>query len=131
MSNCDCTLVIAGPGAGKTTNMVREIYQCLPELTPNRYMAVITYTNAATEKIKTRLTELIKIPENVFIGTIHSFLYRFILNPYGRLYGILPADYYIVGDIDFSFLDERHFQGKGQRIITEKGIEKICFLKVW
>lgn len=50
INNCDCTLVIAGPGAGKTTNMVVEIINCLPYLAPSRFMAVITYTNAATEK---------------------------------------------------------------------------------
>ena len=45
-------------------------------------MAVITYTNAATNNIKKRLSRIITVPENIFIGTIHSFLNRFIIIPF-------------------------------------------------
>lgn len=76
------TLIIAGPGAGKTHNMVESIIEKLPELSPCRYMAVITYTNSATNNIHNRLSKRISIPENLFIGTIHSFLNRFIVIPF-------------------------------------------------
>jgi len=78
------TLIIAGPGAGKTHNMVEKIITDLPYLSTARYMAVITYTNAATENIRSRLSKRIAIPENLFIGTIHSFLNRFVVIPYGN-----------------------------------------------
>lgn len=129
MSNCDCTLVIAGPGSGKTTSMVGEIINSLPYLTSSRFMAVITYTNAATEKIRARLGEHARIPDNVFIGTIHSFLNRFILAPYGKIFGVLPDDYFIVEDINFSFLDGRTFRDENARRITEKDIEKKLLCK--
>lgn len=48
-------LIIAGPGAGKTYGMVNEIISSLSELSPARYMVVITYTNSATDNIKNRL----------------------------------------------------------------------------
>lgn len=78
----ECKLVIAGPGAGKTYNMVQKVLECTETLHPARFCAVITYTNAATDEIKSRLAQKGKIPENVFIGTIHSFLNRFIIIPY-------------------------------------------------
>lgn len=78
-------IIIAGPGAGKTYNMVETILKALPDLSPCRYMAVITYTNAATANIQKRLAQKITIPENLFIGTIHSFLNRFIVIPFSSM----------------------------------------------
>lgn len=75
-------LVIAGPGAGKTHNMVQNILNCIGDLHPTKFCVVITYTNAATEEIKSRLAKNVKIPANVFIGTIHSFLNKFVIIPY-------------------------------------------------
>lgn len=80
-----CQLVIAGPGAGKTHNMVQRVLESIENLHPARYCVVITYTNAATDEIKTRLANQIKIPENVFIGTIHSFLNKFFIIPYASI----------------------------------------------
>ncbi len=122
-----CVLVVAGPGSGKTFNMVNKALECFPCLVPNKFMALITYTNAATEKIKERLQERIKIPHNVFIGTIHSFMNRFILRPYGRICGLLPEDYFIIDGFDFSFLDSKTFDSKVDRRIYEKAIENKKF----
>ena len=74
-------LVIAGPGAGKTHNMVDSIINALPYVSPCRYLAVITYTNSATNNIRKRLSKRITLPENLFIGTMHSFLNRFVVIP--------------------------------------------------
>lgn len=79
-------LVIAGPGAGKTHGMVDEIIHALKLLERHRYMIVVTYTNSATKNIKQRLGKRIAIPPNLFIGTIHSFLNRFIVIPYSSLH---------------------------------------------
>jgi DNA helicase-2/ATP-dependent DNA helicase PcrA len=79
------TLVIAGAGSGKTTNMVKEIVKCLPELEPHRFLAAITYTNAATNSIKERLSRHTKIPANVFVGTTYAFFNKFLVLPYGSL----------------------------------------------
>lgn len=79
-------IVIAGPGAGKTHGMVDEIIEALKLLERHRYMVVVTYTNSATKNIKERLGKRIAIPPNLFIGTIHSFLNRFIVIPYSSLH---------------------------------------------
>ncbi|HDL08104.1 MAG TPA: hypothetical protein ENG35_05125, partial [Desulfobacteraceae bacterium] len=46
------TLMIAGPGAGKTHDMVDRIVGAIPDLRPNRILAAITFTNAATDSIR-------------------------------------------------------------------------------
>lgn len=82
VQNLNVKLIIAGPGAGKTHNMVSSIMDSLPELSPARYCVVITYTNAAANNIYLRLSKRISIPENLFIGTMHSFLNKFIVMPF-------------------------------------------------
>lgn len=93
-------LVIAGPGAGKTRDMVDRIMGAMPYLQPHRILAAITYTNAATYNIKERLAKKICIPPNVFIGTNHSFCYRFIFKPFGHLVGALPKELVFI-DVDY------------------------------
>jgi DNA helicase-2/ATP-dependent DNA helicase PcrA len=80
-------LVIAGPGSGKTTDMVDEILSVLPNLHHNRVLSTITYTNSAADTIRERLSQKINIPRNIFIGTIHKFLNQFIVIPYATLLG--------------------------------------------
>lgn len=82
----DTTVVIAGPGAGKTHNMVEKVLSALNDLKANKFCCVITYTNAATEVIRSRISAKIDIPPNLFIGTIHSFLNHFYINPYFHLF---------------------------------------------
>ncbi len=85
-------IIIAGPGAGKTYNLKNEVINSLPNLDRNRFCAVITYTNAATEELRQRISSEIQIMPNVFISTIHSFLIRFIIEPFGHLVGIVPLE---------------------------------------
>lgn len=66
--------------------MVEEIMSVLPLLRPNRMLATITFTNSATEKIRSRLSQKIRIPSNVFIGTNDRFFNQFILIPYATLF---------------------------------------------
>lgn len=85
-------LIIAGPGSGKTHNLVNEIASHIPLLAPHQILAAITYTNAATHSIKTKLEKKIKIPPNVFVGTTYSFFNTFILLPYASIYGKAELD---------------------------------------
>ena len=78
-------IIIAGPGAGKTFNLTNEILSCLADFDGSRFCAVVTYTNAVTEELRTRISTEMPIPPNVFIGTIHGFLIRFIIEPYLHL----------------------------------------------
>ncbi|MHA1344723.1 MAG: UvrD-helicase domain-containing protein [Promethearchaeota archaeon] len=85
-------IIIAGPGAGKTHDMVLKINDFLPQLKPNRILAAITFTNAATDSIRKKLSELIQIPPNIFIGTNYSFFNKYILIPFAPLFDHVPFD---------------------------------------
>ncbi|WP_427340454.1 UvrD-helicase domain-containing protein [Caloranaerobacter sp. DY30410] len=75
----------AGPGAGKTTWLINHIKQVLTtskRLGVGKKIACITYTNNAVNEIKERLNEG---TGKVEVDTIHGFLYRNIIKPYGYL----------------------------------------------
>lgn len=93
-------IVIAGAGAGKTHNLKEEVVKCLPELDACRTCAVITFTNAATEELRKRLSQEVKLMPNIFIGTIHSFLIHYVLNPYGKALNLMPGDKIYVDGIN-------------------------------
>lgn len=105
-NNSDIRLIIAGPGGGKTHNMVGEILNSIETLSSTRHCAVITYTNAATENIKARIENKISIPQNIFIGTTHSFLIKFIFEPFSHLFGITSI--------------EKHYIESSKRLTTIK-----------
>jgi len=114
-------LVIAGPGAGKTHDMVDRIMEAIPRLEPYRILAAITYTNAATADIKERLSKRISIPPNVFIGTNHSFCYKFIFKPFGTLIHKLPKELVFI-DLDYGAMAQ-DVRGT-QRIIKINSLKK-------
>ena len=123
----DCRLVIAGAGGGKTTGMIKEVVEKLSELQPQRFMVVITYTNAATEHIRTEIEKRIRIPQNLFIGTIHAFLNRFILSPYSRLLGHTPFETIFIDQVKLGYKCSNPFAERNQKIklsdsLLKKGV---------
>lgn len=86
------TFVIAGPGAGKTHGMVNKIEASIGDLNPCRQLAAVTYTNAAAEVIRRRLAKRTALPRNMFIGTTHSFIARYILRPFATIMDELPEE---------------------------------------
>lgn len=117
-------IVIAGAGAGKTHNLKEEVIKCLPDLDKYRNCAVITFTNAATEELKKRLATEIKVMPNVFIGTIHSFLIQFILNPYGKLLNLTQTGQIFVDGISYYNRKNKEEQKKVRISSANKWEEK-------
>jgi len=115
-NNSDIRLVIAGPGGGKTHNMVGEILNSIETLSPTRHCAVITYTNAATENIKARIENKIAIPQNIFIGTTHSFLIKFIFEPFAHLFDITTVDKHYIDAVKLSYSAKNTFAKKNGEI---------------
>ncbi|WP_008316216.1 UvrD-helicase domain-containing protein [Leptolyngbya sp. PCC 6406] len=77
--------VSAGPGAGKTrwlVNHIKNILHHSTRLGKTRKIVCITYTNVAIEIILNRLGET---AERIEVSTIHSFLYRHVIKPFGSL----------------------------------------------
>lgn len=72
----------AGPGAGKTSFLVNHVKRILAEsdrLAKSRKVACITYTNIGVDTLKAKLGEAVT---DVEISTIHSFLYKHVVQPY-------------------------------------------------
>jgi DNA helicase-2/ATP-dependent DNA helicase PcrA len=110
-------LAEAGPGAGKTHAMVDEIVAAIQVLPSHRFLAAITYTNAAANTIRERLSRRVRLRRNIFVGTTHSFVNRFVLAPCAELLSLLPEDC-IYAPVDV------HEKGRGAARYTENLIKK-------
>lgn len=84
----DSTVVIAGPGSGKTTVLTIKIMNLLLEkIKEPRGLACITFSREAAREFKDRLYRLgYNERENVFLGTVHSFCMSEILFSFAHLY---------------------------------------------
>lgn len=124
------TVVVAGPGAGKTHNMVNEIAARIPSLSPNRFLVAITYTNAAAEMIRTRLHRRSKPTRNVYIGTIHSFLNRFVLSPFAVVLNQLPEDHiFVSADVSVPNKTKSGRRRTSQQVSIAKAAKLTALLK--
>lgn len=132
-TDSNCNVIIAGPGAGKTHDMVDRVLECMSSLNYNRFCAVVTYTNAATEEIRCRLGQKIRIPTNLFIGTTHSFLIRFIFDPFAHIFGITSIEKSYIDSVKIPYKATNQFAAKNIAIkISNSFIEKgiITFDKI-
>jgi DNA helicase-2/ATP-dependent DNA helicase PcrA len=89
-------VTLAGPGAGKTTDLIRQIEEVIPRLSSNRELAVVTYTNASADDLREKLIVRMNIPKNLFIGTIHSFLFKYYIQSFAQEMGYKTSGTVIV-----------------------------------
>ncbi len=82
------TVVVAGPGSGKTTVLTLKVMRLLSEaISPPRGLACLTYSTEAAREFKDRLGKLGFVKrENVFLGTVHSFCLAEVITPFAHLY---------------------------------------------
>lgn len=99
------TVVVAGPGAGKTRTLVALAGHLLEtRVSERRGIAVITYTCQAAREIRTRLERLgIRPGRRLAAGTLHSWCLNAVLRPHGRTAG-LPEIGAIVNDGTTAYL---------------------------
>ena len=84
--------IVAGPGSGKTTVLTHRIAHMMENgEIPGRNFAVITFTNAAAEQLKSRLAAL-STSDIPWVGTFHAFamsilrrFYETVNRPFPRL----------------------------------------------
>jgi len=94
-------IVVAGAGAGKTTSMAKIVLKRLKEVTDQKIIYVVTYTNAARDRIREKIVELNgTIPKQLFIETLHAFLLREFIFPFHHL--IFEQQYTSVAHIKLS-----------------------------
>jgi superfamily I DNA/RNA helicase len=95
------TFVAACPGAGKTRVLVERARRLLQTKTSSQGIAFLSFTEAAVSELEGRLRkEGLLLPPVLpsFIGTFDSFLWRFLVAPFG-IPGS-PARPRLVPDID-------------------------------
>lgn len=83
------TVVLAGPGSGKTDTIVLKVAQLLErDVQAPRGVACLTYSNDAVREFSERLRRFGVRPERrLFLGTTHSFCMQRILQPFAGLCG--------------------------------------------
>lgn len=90
-------VVVAAAAAGKTRVLTERVKHLLSIGVEPKKIVVITFTNAAAEELAIRLNH----PENLFIGTVHSYCNRLLM----------------LGGIDTSrLLNNEDFDGLFQKI---------------
>lgn len=82
------TVVVAGPGSGKTTVLTLKVMRLLNEaICPPRGLACLTYSTEAAREFRDRLAKLgLTKRGNVFLGTVHSFCLSEVITPFAHLY---------------------------------------------
>jgi DNA helicase-2/ATP-dependent DNA helicase PcrA len=85
----DNTVVLAGPGSGKTDTVVLKVaYLLASEIQPPRGVACITFSNEAAREFTMRLRRHgLRPGPQLFLGTVHGFCLTRIIRPYARVTG--------------------------------------------
>ena len=80
-------LVRAGAGSGKTRVLTERIRYVLGR--SRKKVLALTFTNAAAQEMRERLSEVPSINDRAFIGTFHGFCERVLIN-HGASIGLAP-----------------------------------------
>jgi DNA helicase-2/ATP-dependent DNA helicase PcrA len=82
-------VVIAPPGSGKTKLLTTRLAYDLAKKIPMPHgAACITLTNAAADELRARIDQLgVEGRANLFVGTVHGFALRKIIEPFSRVIG--------------------------------------------
>lgn len=119
------TVVIAGPGSGKTTVLTLKVMQLLAEMFyPPRGLACLTYSTEAVREFKSRLVKLgLEKRKNVFLGTVHSFCLSEIITPFAALYPQykIPLPIRIISEAEKNRLfNSQNYEGTPKLIDVDK-----------
>jgi superfamily I DNA/RNA helicase len=91
--------VSACPGAGKTHTVgLRLAYHAA--FHPEMSIAAASHTNTAISAIRASARALAVLPEHYFVETLHTFLLRYVVYPFGHLYMGCPDTPRVIGDDD-------------------------------
>ncbi len=80
-------IALAGPGSGKTKVLTTKVARMLAEdVRWPRGIACITYSSECARELERRLRAIgVRSSSNLFVGTVHSFCLKAIVQPFARL----------------------------------------------
>lgn len=85
-------VIVANPGSGKTFVLSEKIRKILPDCIETKGLIAISYTNKASQELKTRCLKNGMAPKASFFGTMDKFYLYEIIIPFAKqLFGI-PED---------------------------------------
>lgn len=134
----DNTVVIAGPGSGKTTVLTLKVMQLLTEkIHFPRGLACLTYSTEAAREFKYRLNKFgLEKRKNIFLGTVHGFCLSEIITPFASIYPKyrIPQPIRIISEKDKHILFcEQNYEGEPkltevdkERTRNIKGISRVA-----
>ena len=84
------TVVIAGPGSGKTRVLSLKVAKLLrDEIVPPQGIACLTYTRGMARELAQKIDSLgVDIRPNVVVDTIHGFCLGYVIKPFSKLYAL-------------------------------------------
>ena len=129
------TVVIAGPGSGKTTVLTLKIMRLLNQsISKPRGLACLTYNNEAVREFKDKLDLMgYKKRQNVFLGTVHSFCIAEILDVFGPIYDYnITYPIKIISDNEKKKLFEsiKKEQRYEQKLFKKEDMDRVRNLKI-
>ena len=104
------TVILAGPGSGKTTVLTLKAMNLLNSAIPEpRGLACLTYSREAAREFTERLKELgLARGNNIFLGTVHSFCLSEILGKFSDVYSLnIPSPIKIISEKEKAKLFDR------------------------
>lgn len=116
----ESTVVIAGPGSGKTTVLTLKIIKLLREMIKEpRGLACVTFSREAAREFEERLNQLgYEKRQNVFLGTVHSFCIAEVLGNFAHLY-----DYQI--PIPIKIISDKNKRKLFKKVVEDLQVENI------
>lgn len=121
------TLVIGGPGSGKTTLALLKCKELIPELAPGQSILFLSFSRAAVQQILKRCKEILSKEEmkRIDVRTYHSFCWD-VLHSHGgmlggkRLFMMSPSD---EGALRTQF--DGDWADESRRLLEQEGL--VCF----
>ena len=100
-------VVVARPGSGKTFTMAHKIKLILEELPEYKGVIAISYTNKASDELKSRILNLGVKKKSSFFGTIDKFCLTEIVIPFLRhKFNFSPAEINITDSKSSQYLEQ-------------------------
>lgn len=126
--NC---VIVAVPGSGKTFTISQKIKQILCPLPPYKGIVAISYTNKASDELKSRCLDNGEDKKGAFFGTIDIFFLVEIIIPFGKqLFGLPKNEIEVIKscDAELSDIEEAVLKAQSYKLLESMALETLTEL---